>query len=83
MELNKDQIENNQLDDSTIYIVGDRDTISQVIQFLAYVRNVIQNKKQKKITVNIGSKMNSEFFNFDVNGIQIRDRIAQNYTEIN
>lgn len=71
------------LDDTTIYMVGDHDTIAQIVQLLSYIRYAIKNKQQTKITVNIGSKIQSEFFNFDVNGFAIRDRIAVPYTEIN
>lgn len=66
-----------------VKIIGDKTTACQLVQLLAFIRHAIQNKKHSEIKVNIGSKVNSDFFGFQVNGSEIKDYITQSYIEIN
>lgn len=77
------KVNQSKLVESFIKIIGDKSTVCEVIQLLAYIRYAIQNKQQTKIEVNVGSKVNSDFFDFQVNQQEIKDYIAQNYIEIN
>ncbi len=69
--------------ESNIKVIGDKSTVCEVVQLLAYIRHAIKNKQQIKIEVNVGSKVNSDFFGFQVNEQEIKDYITQNYIEIN
>lgn len=69
--------------ESNIKVIGDKSTVCEVIQLLAYIRHAIKNKQQIKIEVNVGSKVNSDFFGFQVNDQEIKDYISQEYIEIN
>lgn len=69
--------------ESSIKVIGDKSTVCEVIQLLAYIRYAIKNKQQIKIEVNVGSKVNSDFFGFQVNEQEIKDYISQEYIEIN
>ena len=69
--------------ESSIKVIGDKSTVCEVIQLLAYIRHAIKNKEQIKIEVNVGSKVNSDFFGFQVNEQEIKDYISQEYIEIN
>ena len=69
--------------ESSIKVIGDKSTVCEVIQLLAYIRHAIKNKEQIKIEVNVGSKVNSDFFVFQVNEQEIKDYISQEYIEIN
>ena len=69
--------------ESNIKIIGDKSTVCEVVQLLAYIRHAIKNKQQIKIEVNVGSKVNSDFFGFQVNEQEIKDYITQDYIEIN
>lgn len=69
--------------ESSIKVIGDKSTVCEVIQLLAYIRHAIKNKQQIKIEVNVGSKVNSDFFGFQVNEQEIKDYISQEYIEIN
>ena len=69
--------------ESSIKVIGDKSTVCEVIQLLAYIRHAIKNKQQIKIEVNVGSKVNSDFSGFQVNEQEIKDYISQEYIEIN
>jgi len=72
-----------ELTNSVVRLIGDKITICQVVQLLAYIRHAIQHKKPMKVEVNIGSKLADGEFLFDVNQQEIRDYVTQPYIEIN
>lgn len=63
--------------------IGERTTICQVIQLLAYIRNAIKNNRRQDIKVTIGKNIENGKFLFDVNGQEIPDLKAQPTLEIN
>ena len=69
--------------EADIKLIGDRTTICQLVQFLAYVRYVIKHNLQSEIKAKIGSKVANGQLLFDVNGLEIPDLIAQDSIEIN
>lgn len=82
-ENNEKKTNQSKLVESNIKVIGDKSTVCEVVQLLAYIRYAIKNKQQIKIEVNVGSKVNSDFFGFQVNDQEIKDYIAQSYIEIN
>jgi hypothetical protein len=59
-----------------VKMIGDFDTICQVISLLAYIRNAIKSSQKKDILVKIGHNVTNGQFMFDVNGFEISDKIA-------
>lgn len=82
-ENNEKKTNQSKLVESNIKVIGDKSTVCEVIQLLAYIRHAIKNKQKIKIEVNVGSKVNSDFFGFQINGQEIKDYISQSYIEIN
>lgn len=66
-----------------IKVIGDKTTICQVIQLLAYIRNSIRNNKRQDIKLIIGKNIENGKFLFDVNSQEIPDLKAQPTIEIN
>lgn len=77
------EVSKDKLVESHIKVIGDKSTVCQLTMLLAYIRHAIQNKEQKTIAVKIGSKVNSDFFGFQVNDQEIRDYLTQDTIEIN
>lgn len=77
------EVVKDKLVESHIKVIGDKSTVCQLTMLLAYIRHAIQNKQQKTITVNVGSKVNSDFFGFQVNDQEIKDYITQDSIDIN
>ncbi len=69
--------------DSQVIFVGDKTTICQVVQLLAYIRHAIQNNMKTDIKVKIGYNITNSDFMFSVNGLQIPDFRTQDEAEIN
>ena len=68
---------------TNVKMIGNFDTICQIVNLLAYIRHAIKNNEQREIKVKIGSKVSDGKFMFDVNGLEISDKIAQDFIEIN
>lgn len=66
-----------------VKMIGNFDTICQVVNLLAYIRHCIKNNEQKDITVKIGHNISDSSFMFDVNGLEISDKITQDEISIN
>lgn len=77
------EVINSNLVETDVHLIGDMTTISQVIQLLAYIRNVIKNNHQKDIVVKIGKNVINVPFAMSVNAQEIKDYIAQDSIEIN
>ena len=71
------------LAEADVKLIGDRTTICQVVQFLAYVRHAIRNNLKAEIKVKVGSNVANGQLLFDVNGLEIPDLITQENIEIN
>lgn len=69
--------------DSDVTLIGDKPTICQVVQLLAYIRHAIQNNMKTQINVKIGHKIANGTFMFAVNGLEIPDYRTQPDIEIN
>lgn len=74
---------NKNLVETTIRMLGDVTTISQVIELLAYIRHGVKNNLNTEIKVKIGKNIVNTPFAFDVNGQEIKDYILQSEIEIN
>lgn len=82
-EMEQNIFASKELTNSVVRLIGDKITICQIIQLLAYIRHAIQHKKPAKIELNIGSKLADGELLFDVNQQEIRDYVTQPYLEIN
>ena len=69
--------------DSDVTLIGDKPTICQIVQLLAYIRHAIQNNMKTEINVKIGHKIANGTFMFAVNGLEIPDYRTQPDIEIN
>lgn len=69
--------------DSDVTLIGDKSTICQVVQLLAYIRHAIQNNFQTEIKLKVGYKIANGTFMFAVNGLEIPDYRTQEEIEIN
>ena len=74
---------NSNLAEADVKLIGDRTTICQIVQFLAYVRHAIRNNIKAELKVKIGSNVANGQLLFDVNGLEIPDLIIQENIEIN
>lgn len=70
------------LSEATVKLIGDRATICQTVQLLAFIRNLIRNGAKRSITVDVCGKVNGGKLLFDVNGMEIPDLIAPDRMEI-
>ena len=77
------EIINQNLVETQIKILGDKTTISQVVQLLAYIRHAIKYNLNTHIDVQIGKYVMNTPFAMDVNGQEIQDLVTQSKAEIN
>lgn len=78
-----DAVKNSEiLAEATVKLIGDRATVCQVVQLLAFVRNAIRSGAKKTISVDLCRKVNGGKLLFDVNGMEIPDLIAPDRMEI-
>ena len=77
------EIINKNLVETQIKILGDKTTISQVVQLLAYIRHAIKYNLSTNIDVQIGKYVMNTPFAMEVNGQEIQDLVTQNKAEIN
>lgn len=82
-DLSKESMFRRNVVDSDVRLIGDKMTICQVVQLLAYIRHAIKNNLQTEIKVKIGGKIANSDFMFAVNGLEIPDYITQPEVEIN
>lgn len=82
-DLSKESMFRRNVVDSDVRLIGDKMTICQVVQLLAYIRHAIKNNLQTEIKVKIGGKIANSDFMFAVNGLEIPDYITQPEAEIN
>lgn len=82
MEKNVDETNKNFVE-TNIKVIGDKTTVCQIVQLLAYIRHTIKNGEKTDITVKIGRNVADGHFLFDVNGLEIPDLITQKFVEIN
>lgn len=69
--------------EADVKLIGDRTTICQIVQFLAYVRHAIRNNLKAELKVKVGNNVANGQLLFDVNGLEIPDLITQDNIEIN
>lgn len=69
--------------EADIQMFGDKTTLTQIVLLLAYLRHHIQNKTPGEIKVSVGKHLETEAFNFSVNGEEIPQIMPQNEIEIN
>ena len=76
-------VNNPNLTNSIIRVIGDKSIIRDVIILLAYIRHAIKNGESTKIELNIGKTISGGEFVFDVNQAEIPDLITQTTHNIN
>lgn len=69
--------------DADIKIFGEKSTLTQIVFLLAFVRDMIQQKKSGDIVVSVGKHMTSDVFSFTVNDQEVPQMIAEKRLEIN
>lgn len=68
--------------ETDIKLIGDATVNSQIVMFLAFVRDILNNNKCGTITVSIGKNLMNDEFAFSVNDQEIQQIIAQDHIEI-
>lgn len=76
MEL-KDSIE------TDIKIIGNKNTITQIVILMAYIRHIIKSNKPSDILLKIGKNRSGDFFAIQVNDYEIDDINPTKTLEIN
>lgn len=79
----KNQSLNTNLVDTIVHFVGDKTTIGQIVQLLAYIRHAVKNNIETDINVSICKNVVGTELMFDVNGQQINDYKTQPHADIN
>lgn len=74
---------NSNLVDANVHFFGDKTTIAQIVQLLAYVRHAIQYNEKADIVVQVGHKIMNTPFSMTVNDQEISDYVTQKTVEIN
>ena len=74
---------NSNLVETNIRFLGDKNTISQIVQLLAYIRHAVKYNDHLHIDVEIGKYVMNSPLVFDVNGQEIADLVPQNIAHIN
>ena len=69
--------------EADIQLFGDKTTLTQIVFLLAYLRHYIQTKTPGEIKVSVGKHLETEAFNFSVNGEEIQQVVPQKEIEIN
>lgn len=82
-EKEKNISNSNNFVETNIKVIGDKTTVCQVVQLLAYIRHAIKNSERADITVKVGRNIADGHFLFDVNGLEIPDLITQKFVDIN
>lgn len=67
--------------ETDIKLIGNQETIVQIVALLSYIRNLLNNSAEGDIKVSVGKNINSNYFAFSVNNQEIADLKAK--TEIN
>lgn len=85
-EMNKlsdmyEKSENNR--ETEIRLFGNRNTIIGIVTLISYIRNCINNRNKKDITVSIGKNVENVDFDFIVNNSVTDDLVAKDSVEIN
>ena len=83
MQMDRNEKINKRLTTTDIRLIGDKSTIAQIVQLLAYIRYAVQNNMKTEIRVPIGQYVVNTVLHFDVNGQQVPDLVAQSVSEIN
>ena len=83
MQIKKNVEQNASLVDTIVHFVGDRDTIGQIVQLLAYIRHAVKNNLETDIKVSLCKNVVNTELMFDVNSQQIKDYKTKDYIEIN
>ena len=74
---------NRRLVETNVRFIGDKDTISQIVLLLAYIRHAVKNNLKTDIKVSIGNNIVDKELMFDVNNQEISDYITKDTLEIN
>ena len=74
---------NQNLVETNVRFLGDKTSISQVVQLLAYIRHALKYNDHIHIDVEIGKYVVNSPFAFDVNGQEIADLVPQKTININ
>lgn len=82
IEQNVDVVNKN-LVETNIRFLGDKTTIAQIVQLLAYIRHAVKYNLQTEINVKIGHKIMNTPLAMDVNEQEISDYVTQPEAEIN
>ena len=69
--------------ETDIKLVGNQETIVQIVALLSYIRNLINNSSEGEIKVLVGKNINSNYFAFSVNDQEIADLKAKTAININ
>ncbi len=82
-QIKKNVEQNASLVDTIVHFVGDRDTIGQIVQLLAYIRHAVKNNLETDIKVSLCKNVVNTELMFDVNNLPIKDYKTKDYIEIN
>lgn len=74
---------NRRLVETNVRFIGDKDTISQIVLLLAYIRHAVKNNLKIDIKVSIGNNIVNKELMFDVNNQEISDYITKDILAIN
>ena len=77
------EVVNKNLVETHVRLLGDCQTISQIIQLLAYIRHIIQNNEQQVIVVKCGRNVINTPLAMDVNSQEVKDYVPKADIEIN
>lgn len=69
--------------ETDIKLIGDKNTITQIVILLAYIRRYLQTNTSGDIHVSIGKNMKTDFFAMQVNDQEIKDINPSENVEIN
>lgn len=69
--------------ETDIKLIGNQETIVQIVALLSYIRNLLNTSTEGEIKVSVGKNINSNFFAMSVNNQEIADLKAKNFIEIN
>lgn len=69
--------------EANIDMFGDKTTLTQIVVLLSFLRWHIQNKTAGEIKVSVGKHLETEAFNFSVNGQEVPQIVPEKEIEIN
>ena len=69
--------------ETDVKLIGNQETIVQIVALLSYIRNLINTSTEGDIKISVGKNINSNYFAFSVNNQEIADLKAKTSININ